>query len=115
MKRSCLLLFLLLVVMSSAMGQTPGPGIGIGVGMGGRIGEESWNRYTVKDAEFSVDLPGSPAMLTTKVARESDGKVRLKRLLKTTSTYYIIEAVENPEPKQSLNQFVDELRLIGAY
>jgi len=96
--------------MSSVMGQTPGPGIGIGVGIG-----ESWNRYTVKDAEFSVDLPGSPAMLTTKVARESDGKVRLKRLLKTTSTYYIIEAVENPEPKQSLNQFVDELRLIGAY
>jgi TonB family protein len=85
------------------MGQAPGVGIGIGTG-------DSWNRYTVKDAEFSVNLPGVPAMLTTKVARKSDGKVRLKRFVKTAyNLYYTIEAFENPEPKQSLQRFVEEL------
>ena len=97
-KRSCLLLSLLLVVVSSALGQ------GLGVGTG-----ESWQRYAVKDAEFSVNLPSLPAMLTTNVARKSDGKVRVERRLKTTEnlTYYI-EVYENSEPKQSLKQFVDE-------
>jgi TonB family protein len=105
MKRSRLLPSLLLVVVSSAVGQEPGTGSG-----------ESWKRYTVKDAEFSVNLPGFPAMLTTKVARKSDGKVRLIRRLKTTSNgAYYIEAFENPEPKQSLKQFIDELSLSGDY
>lgn len=102
MKRSCLLLLLLLVVVSSAMGQEPGTA--------------SWKRYTVKDEEFSVALPELPAMMTTKVARKSDGKARLQRRLKTSDKVtYNIEAFENPEPKQSLKEFVEELSRSGGY
>ena len=104
-KRSCLFLSLLLVVVSNAVGQEPGTGLG-----------ESWKRYTVEDEEFSVTLPTLPMMRTTKVARKSDGKVRLERHLKTTSNvYYTIEAFENPEPKQSLQEFVDEVGLFGVF
>lgn len=51
-------------------------------------------------------------MVTTKVARKSDGKLRLKKRLITTAfdgVYYSIEAFENPAPEQSLEEFFDEL------
>jgi len=107
MQRSLLLLSLLFVMLSSAVGQ----------GLGTGPGAVEWRRYTVKDEEFSVSLPQSPMMRTTQVNRKSDGKVRVERSLKSSfdGTSYIIEAFENPEPKQSLEQFFEELGPTGEY
>lgn len=106
MQRSLLLLSLLFMMVSSAVGQEPGMGPGV-----------EWQRYTVKDEEFSVTLPLFPMMRTSQGTRKSDGKARVERYLKTSfdGISYYIEAFENPEPKQSLEQFVDELRLTGLY
>jgi TonB family protein len=107
MKRIVLLLSLLFVIVSSAAGQGPG--------MGPMEGQ--WQRYTIKDEEFSVTMPKSPMMRTSKTARKSDGKARVEKHLKTTvdGVTYAIDAFENPEPKQSLEQFVDELGLTGQF
>jgi len=109
MKQIVLLLSLWLVIVSGAVirSQERGGGSGLGPGVS--------RRYTVKDEEFSVILPTPPAMITTKVARKSDGKLRLKKRLITTfgGVYYSIEAFENPAPKQSLEQFFDELDPTG--
>lgn len=105
MKRTLLLLSLLFAVVSSAVGQEPGM----------EAGEVEWRRYTVKGEEFSVALPLSPRMRTAQVARKSDGKVRVQKYLKAivNGVYYTIEVFENPEPKQSLEEFADEQR--GTY
>ena len=106
-KRSLLLLSLLFAVVSSAVGQEAGLG----------PAESQWQRYTVKGEEFSVTLPSFPRMRTTQVSRKNDGKVRVERHLKAIvdGVYYTIEAYENPEPKQSLEQFVDEQRPTPGY
>jgi hypothetical protein len=105
MKQIILWLSLWLVIMSGAVIRSQERGVGSGLGPG------VLRRYTVKDEEFSVILPNPPAMITTKLARKSDGKLRPKKRLITTSrgVYYSIEAFENPAPKQSLEQFLDEL------
>jgi TonB family protein len=76
-----------------------------------------WRRYKVNDEEFSVTLPTVPAMATTKGARKSDGKQRLEKRLRTAydGVYFTVESLENPKPKQSLEQFIDELGLPGDY
>lgn len=109
MKQIVLWLSLWLVIVSGAVVRLQERGVGSGYAPG------IWRRYTVKDEEFSVTLPMFPGMLSTKVARKSDGKLRLKKRLITTfgSAYYSIEAFENPEPKQSLEQFFNELDLTG--
>jgi hypothetical protein len=111
MKQIVLLLSFWLVIVSGVVirSQERGEGSGFGPGI--------WHRYTVKDEEFSVTLPAFPGMMTTKVARKSDGKLRLKKRLVTAfdGVYYSIEAFENPAPKQSLEQFFDELDPTGKY
>ena len=85
---------------------------------GGGVGPEiSWRRYKVKDEEFSVTLPTVPAMTTTKGTRKSDGKSRLEKRLRIAydNVYYAVESFENPKPRQSLEQFIDELGLGGEY
>ena len=42
---------------------------------------EQWNRYTVKDEEFSVALPTLPAMTTMKVFVRRVQKKRVERVL----------------------------------
>jgi TonB family protein len=71
---------------------------------------QSARRYTVKDEEFSVILPGVPTLVTTTVRRKSDGKRQLVRHVKsaTANMIYSINSVENPEPKQSLEEFIEE-------
>lgn len=107
MKRNVLLLSLLFVIASSAVGQ--------GSGMGPMEGQ--WQRYTIKDEEFSVTMPTSPMMRTSKTARKSDGKARVEKHLKITVDHvtYSVDAFENPEPKQSLEQFVNELGLTDLF
>ncbi|HEX5601070.1 MAG TPA: energy transducer TonB [Pyrinomonadaceae bacterium] len=109
MKR-VLLLFLWLVIVSGVVIQAQNRG-------GGDAIVVTWQRYRVKDEEFSVTLPTDPAMATIKVARKSDGKLRLEKRLKTAydGVDFTVEAFENPKPKQSLEQFINELGLTGEY
>ena len=106
MKRTLLLLSLLLMIVSSGVSQESGMGPG-----------PQWSRYTAKDEEFSVTLPNWPGMATSNVARKADGKRRIERRLRTASdgVSYSIEAFENPKPRQSLEQFIEELGLTSEF
>lgn len=108
MQRILLLLLTCFLIANSAAVRAQQSGIGPGV---------SWRIYTVKDEEFSVSLPGVPAMMTSEGLRKGDGKRRLERLLKTSydGIDYYIEAFGNPEPGQSLEQFVAEHGLSSDY
>ena len=109
MQRILLLLCPLILISGSAVSQSQG---GISSGP-----TSSWSRYTVKNEEFSVRLPAYPVMLTTKVRRKCDGSERLERHLQTASgkISFRVVAFENPEPKQSLEQFVADERLKDGY
>jgi TonB family protein len=108
MNRIFLSLSLLLAIASGAVIEAQEIGFGPGI---------LSRRFTVKDEEFSVILPTLPAMATTRVARKSDNKIRLEKRLFTASdgVYYRITAFENPKPKQSLDQFIDEVGLTGEF
>ena len=108
MQRILLLLFTCLIIANSAAVRAQESGIGPGV---------SWRMYTVKDEEFAVSLPGTPAMMTSEGLRKADGKRRVERLLKTSyqGIDYYIEAFENPEPRQSLEQFIADHGLSSNY
>ena len=111
MRQIVSLLSLCLLIVSGAVirSQERGEGSGFAPGIS--------RRYTVKNEEFSVTLPTFPGMIISKVARKSDGKLRLKKRLITSfeGVYYSIEAFENTAPKQSLEQFFDELDPPGKY
>jgi TonB family protein len=70
----------------------------------------AWTRYTVKDEEFSVKLPARPRLVTTSAHRKTDGQSQLARLLKTNvaNVLYRINSFQNPEPMQSLEEFIEE-------
>ena len=70
----------------------------------------SWKRYTVKDEEFSVVLPTLPAMVTNKDFSSQLKKERGHRYIATVAdgVGYTIEAYENPQRQQSLEQFIAE-------
>lgn len=56
-------------------------------------------------------------MLTSKVRRKADGKERFERQLQAASgkIYFLVKAFENPEPRQSLEQFIAEENLNTGY
>jgi len=70
----------------------------------------SWVHYTAKGEEFSVALPTLPAMTTTKVAVPRAGKQVQERSMKTWAdgVLYSVYSLENPTPKQSLEDFIAE-------
>jgi TonB family protein len=70
----------------------------------------SWQRYTVKNEEFSVTLPTLPAMVTNKLFSSALKKERRHRLISVSAdgVTYTIEAYENPKQQQSLDQFIAE-------
>jgi len=85
-----------------------------------RIGPSSqstWRTYTVKGEEFSVALPTLPAM--TSIARQNPQgqKYRVERHLETflNGVIYSIDVFENPEPKQSLEDFIAERNMNSRY
>ena len=108
MQRIQLLLCTCFIIASSATVWAQESGIGPGI---------YWRIYTVEDEEFSVSLPSWPTMMTSNGLRKGDGQRRLQRLLKTSygRVTYSIETFENPEPRQSLEQFVDEQGLGSDY
>ena len=111
MKQILLLLSLLLIVGSNVVAQNQGNGIGPGPG------EPVWRRYTVKDEEFSVSLPTLPVLTSTQAPRKSDRKLRFVRRLRTTlnDVYFTIDAFENPNPQQSVEELVAELAAVSEY
>lgn len=69
-----------------------------------------WQRYTVKDEEFSVRLPTVPAMIIGKAFHARLQKERMQRQLKTSvkGVVYTVDIIENPKPVQSLQEFIAE-------
>lgn len=109
MQRILSLLCPLILISGSGVSQSQG---GISSGP-----TSSWSRYTVKTEEFSVRLPAYPEMLTTRGRRKCDGAERLERHLQTSSgkISFQVVAFENPEPRQSLDQFVADENLKNNY
>ena len=70
----------------------------------------AWSFYTVKDEEFSVALPNHPSMRTIREKRDKPQKERRTRVLGASNNdvTYTIHVVENPEPGQSLDEFIKE-------
>jgi TonB family protein len=91
MKRLALLLFITAVGITQAQSDP-----------------QSWSRYTVKGEEFSVLLPTLPAMTTTQALRKGDHERQTQRQLETTlnGVLYTIDVYQNPQPRQSLDQFI---------
>ena len=71
---------------------------------------QEMKRYTVESDEFSVMLPKLPAMTTTRGLRYQDRKYQTHRQLETfvDGLLYIVEVYENPEPRQSLDEFISQ-------
>ncbi|HJP94733.1 MAG TPA: energy transducer TonB [Pyrinomonadaceae bacterium] len=103
--KQILLLFCALILMATGIvGQEPERGIGpaqVHFPL-------AWRRYTMK-GEFSVLLPSPPGMTASTVSRK-DGKNRISRYFTTSldDVVYNIEVFENPEPRQSLEEFIAE-------
>ena len=69
--------------------------------------QSTWRTYTVKSEEFSVDLPTMPLMKSSVILQPRKRTARhLKSFLDGVS--YSIEVFENPEPSQSLQEFIVE-------
>lgn len=70
----------------------------------------SWKRYTVQNEEFSVTLPTLPTMVSNKSFSSQLKKERGQRLISAVAdgVDYRIEAYENPQRQQSLEQFIAE-------
>ena len=72
----------------------------------------SWKTYTIKGEAFSVELPTHPAMHTTEYFNE---RARKNAKIHQLGAYadgvaYTISIVENPKPRQALDEFVGRLR-----
>lgn len=114
MKRILILPFTLFVLASGAMGQEAGGG-------GPSRSEprlpiskvnppQWWGRYTLKDEEFSVTLPALPTLATRETFQSRLQKSRLERslTLRIGLVHYSVVVFENPEPRQSLAEFIAE-------
>ena len=79
--------------------------------------QKKWPKYTVKDEEFSVELPTMPAMTSGVVFQPRLQKYRVERHLKTSldGIVYTIDVFENSEPHESLDDFIAEQILSSDY
>lgn len=70
----------------------------------------TWKRYTVKGEHFSVTLPTLPAMTTTEPFVQRLQKNRTERAIGVYAdgAVYMIHIYENPNPRQSLEEFIAE-------
>ena len=71
---------------------------------------KNWKFYTANGEKFSVALPVYPSMQTVSEKREKTGKDRQIRLLRASNNgvAYTIYVVENPDQRQSLEEFIKE-------
>lgn len=91
-----------------------------GIGPGVRPGKQSrllWRSFTIKGEEFSVALPTFPTMTTRKTFQARVGKDRVERELKASAdgVIYSITIFKNPEPRQSLPEFIAEQNANSGY
>ena len=115
MKTILAALFTLSLLATGIMGQTPESAP---ASQQGRLTDPSkWSKYGVDSDEFSVALPTRPAMTTSKILQKQTGKERLQRHLKTgvDGVLYSVYVVENPKPRQSLEEFIAEQSADAAY
>ena len=98
MKQISLLLCTLLLAVAVAQSQSDKPR------------STPWMFYSVKGEEFSVALPSHPSMHTVKEKLEKPRRDRRKRVLGDAhgQMTYTIYVVDNPEPRQSLDEFIKE-------
>ena len=80
-------------------------------------GQPAWDPYTIKYEEFSVDLPTLPAMTSSVTLHPRLQKNRMERHLTTLldGVVYSIDVFENPEPGQSLEDFIAEQNVNSSY
>lgn len=92
------LLFTLLLAVAGAQGQSNKPR------------STAWSFYTVKDEDFSVALPVHPSMHTVKEKLFKPARERRRRVLGAANNdvTYTIYVVENPKPRQTLEEFIKE-------
>jgi TonB family protein len=97
-KRISLLLCTLLLAVAGTQAQDNKPS------------STAWTFYTIKGEEFSVALPNYPSMRTVKEMREKPQKDRRKRVLGASNNdvTYTIYVVDNPEPRQSQDEFIKD-------
>ena len=93
-KLTSLLVFTLVLSAPAAMAQKSVP----------------WSLYTIKGEDLSVPLPRVPTMQTSKESRARPQKDRKRHVIKTSSNgvVYTVHVVENPKPRLSLKEFIDE-------
>ena len=74
-----------------------------------------WSRYTIKGEDFAVALPRVPAVQTSKETRPRPQKDRKRYVIKTSAAgiVFTIHVVENPEPRLSLETFIQEQAMIN--
>jgi len=77
--------------------------------------ETQWKTYTVEGEEFSVKLPAPPTMSTYQEFLERTQANRTTRILGAyyDGVVYGIYTFDNPEPRQSLQAFIDEFEKRG--
>lgn len=97
MKQISLVVGTLLLLVCGARAQTENPSE-----------TQPWKAYTVKDEAFSVELPTHPAMHTSQRFNARSQKFAKMRQLGAYAdgVVYTIYVFENPEPRQSLDQFI---------
>ena len=73
--------------------------------------QTDWQKYTVKNEQFSVALPSPPAV-DLKWREDSSGERKELTLSRfADGVLYLIHVVENPRPKKSLSSFMKDRSL----
>lgn len=99
MKQISMVVCTLIVLIAGVQAQTPVPSESL-----------KWETYTIRGEDFAVDLPARPAMDTKKQFLRRLGNTRTIHMLGSygDGVVYTITVFENPQPRQSLNDFVKE-------
>ena len=68
----------------------------------------SWREYIMRDEKLKVSLPRQPSVTNTKEKRDKSEPARVRTILEASAdgVDYRINVFENPEPRQSLDDFI---------